>query len=111
MSVGVELLKKFKDEFANFEKERQELANAEKLFGLPITMYPELLDMEKELRGLDQIFTIYEKQKVFVALCLSCHGILFYILNIILDKYKISWNIQRNKRYCTGSFLTCKLAH
>ena len=59
----MELLKKFKEEFANFEKERQELANAEKLFGLQITLYPELLDMEKELKGLDQIFSIYENQK------------------------------------------------
>lgn len=61
--LGVELLKRFKEEFANFEKERQELANAEKLFGLSITLYPELLDMEKELKGLDQIFSIYENQK------------------------------------------------
>lgn len=60
---GAELLKRFKEEFANFEKERQELANAEKLFGLSITLYPELLDMEKELKGLDQIFSIYENQK------------------------------------------------
>ena len=60
---GVELLKRFKEEFSNFEKERQELANAEKLFGLSITLYPELLDMEKELKGLDQIFSIYENQK------------------------------------------------
>ena len=59
----MELLKRFKEEFANFEKERQELANAEKLFGLSITLYPELLDMEKELKGLDQIFSIYENQK------------------------------------------------
>jgi len=59
----VELLKRFKEEFSNFEKERQELANAEKLFGLSITLYPELLDMEKELKGLDQIFSIYENQK------------------------------------------------
>ena len=60
---GVELLKRFKEELSNFEKERQELANAEKLFGLSITLYPELLDMEKELKGLDQIFSIYENQK------------------------------------------------
>ena len=59
----MELLKRFKEEFSNFEKERQELANAEKLFGLSITLYPELLDMEKELKGLDQIFSIYENQK------------------------------------------------
>lgn len=62
--LGVELLKKFKGEFAKFEKDRQELANAEKLFDLPITMYPEMQQMEKELKGLELIYRIYEKQKV-----------------------------------------------
>ena len=64
----MELLKKFKEEFANFEKERQELANAEKLFGLSITLYPELLEMEKELKGLDKIFSINENQKVMIII-------------------------------------------
>lgn len=47
------------------------MANAEKLFGLSITLYPELLDMEKELKGLDQIFTIYENQKVGICFLIS----------------------------------------
>lgn len=63
-SLGVELLNKFKGEFAKFEKDRQELANAEKLFDLPITMYPEMQQMEKELKGLEMIYNIYEKQQV-----------------------------------------------
>lgn len=62
--AGVELLKKFRETFANVDRERQELANAEKLFGLNITMYPEMIEMEKELKGLELIFSIYEKQKV-----------------------------------------------
>ena len=62
---GVELLKKFKQDFNKFEKDRQELANAEKLFDLPITMYPEMQQMEKELKGLEQIYAIYERQKVW----------------------------------------------
>ena len=61
---GVELLKQFKEEYMKFEKERQELANAEKLFGIPITSYPVLMSMEQELKGLEQIFSIYERQKV-----------------------------------------------
>ena len=60
----MELLKQFKDEFMKFEKERQELANAEKLFGIAITSYPVLMSMEQELKGLEQIFSIYERQKV-----------------------------------------------
>lgn len=61
---GVELLKRFKEEFSKYEKERQELTNAERLFGLSISMYPELNQMEKELKGLDQIFSIYTSQQV-----------------------------------------------
>lgn len=59
----MELLKRFKEEFSKYEKERQELTNAERLFGLPISMYPELNQMEKELKGLDQIFSIYTSQQ------------------------------------------------
>jgi len=65
-TVGVELLKKFKQEFNKFDKDRQELANAEKLFDLPITMYSEMQQMEKELKGLELIYAIYEKQKVHI---------------------------------------------
>lgn len=62
---GVELLKQYKQEVDKFETERQELANAEKLFDLPITMYQELIQVQKELKGLEQIYAIYEEQKVF----------------------------------------------
>ena len=64
----MELLKQFKDEYMKFEKERQELANAEKLFGIPITSYPVLMSMEQELKGLEQIFSIYERQQVTVCI-------------------------------------------
>ena len=48
------------------EKNRQELANAEKLFDLPITMYPELLKVQKEMSGLKVIYELYEELKVSV---------------------------------------------
>ena len=67
---GVELLKQFKQEVDMFEAERQELANAEKLFDLPITMYQELIQVQKELKGLEQIFSIYQDQKVPQTQCL-----------------------------------------
>ena len=47
-----------------YEKDRQELANAEKLFDLSITMYPELVQVQKEMSGLDKIYEIYKQQKV-----------------------------------------------
>ncbi|KAL3856163.1 hypothetical protein ACJMK2_010948 [Sinanodonta woodiana] len=60
---GVELMKKYREETNRYEAERQELANAEKLFDLPITMYPDLLQVQKQMKGLEQIYALYEEQK------------------------------------------------
>lgn len=43
---------------------RQELANAEKLLDLPVTMYPEVVRMQRDMQGLRQIYDIYKAQKV-----------------------------------------------
>ena len=57
-------MKQFKAEVDKYENERQELANAEKLFDLPITMYPELLLVQKDMQGMEQLYLLYEEQKV-----------------------------------------------
>ena len=62
--LGMELMKHFRTEVESMESERQELANAERLFDLPITLYPELLQVQKEMKGLEQIYQIYEEQVV-----------------------------------------------
>jgi len=51
-----------------YEIQRQELANAEMLFDLPVTVYQALLQVQKELKGQEHIYTIYEEQKV----CFKC---------------------------------------
>lgn len=61
---GVKLLKEFKAKYAEYEQKRQELTNAEKLFDLPITGYPHLLEVEKELKNLSHVFELYEAQRV-----------------------------------------------
>ncbi|ERE76020.1 dynein heavy chain 8, axonemal [Cricetulus griseus] len=61
---SMELLGSFEKELAKHEKNRQELANAEKLFDLPITMYPELIKVQKEMTGLRMIYNLYESLKV-----------------------------------------------
>lgn len=76
--LGVELLRQYKLEMEKIELERQELANAEKLFDLPITTYHELLQVQKELKGLEQIFAIYEEQKV------EFHWISVWLLLLVL---------------------------
>ena len=66
--LGLELLGVFERELTRHEKNRQELANAEKLFDLPITMYPELLKVQKEMSGLKTIYELYEGLKVSLPL-------------------------------------------
>uniref|UniRef100_A0A452SER6 Dynein axonemal heavy chain 10 n=1 Tax=Ursus americanus TaxID=9643 RepID=A0A452SER6_URSAM len=64
LDKGLELLATFEKELTRHEKNRQELANAEKLFDLPITMYPDLLKVQKEMNGLRNIYELYEGLKV-----------------------------------------------
>ena len=64
-------MKQYKAEVEKQENERQELANAERLFDLPITMYPELLEVQKDMKGMDQIYNLYEEQKVNILLLIS----------------------------------------
>ncbi|KAM5191717.1 dynein axonemal heavy chain 10 [Mantella aurantiaca] len=64
LEKGLQILAAYEKELVKYEKSRQELANAEKLFDLPITMYPELLQVQKEMKGLRQIYDIYSAQKL-----------------------------------------------
>ncbi|XP_054851851.1 dynein axonemal heavy chain 10 [Eublepharis macularius] len=63
LDKGVELMVTFEKELEKHEKNRQELANAEKLFDLPITMYPDLMKIQQEMKGLRQIYDIYKLQR------------------------------------------------
>ena len=87
-------MKKYREEVAELEAQRQELTNAEKLFELPITMYPELLKVQKEMKGLEQIYEIYTEQKVCESLsdetfvfdwdpeCLGLHHLMFALTRL-----------------------------
>ncbi|PIK48528.1 putative dynein heavy chain 10, axonemal isoform X3 [Apostichopus japonicus] len=63
LDKGLLLLEQYKKELKQYETDRQELANAERLFDLPITMYPELVQVQKEMSGLEKIYDIYKEQK------------------------------------------------
>jgi dynein heavy chain len=43
---------------------RQELANAEKLFDLPITKYDGLIEVDSDLRNMTKVYELYKAQKV-----------------------------------------------
>uniref|UniRef100_A0A8C6ZHZ5 Dynein axonemal heavy chain 10 n=1 Tax=Nothoprocta perdicaria TaxID=30464 RepID=A0A8C6ZHZ5_NOTPE len=60
---GLELMDIFEKELEDLEESHQELGNAEKLFDLPITLYPELIKAQNDMRGLKQIYEIYKLQR------------------------------------------------
>ena len=64
------LLKQFQADYTEFERRRQELTNAERLFDLPITLYPDLIEVEKELRSLSKVYELYEAQRVGLYICM-----------------------------------------
>ena len=82
------MLKQFKEDVERFEVQRQELSNAEQLFDLPITVYPELIQVQKELKGQEQIYTIYEEQKVLLCCCELIF--LMYLANQLCESRKHS---------------------
>ena len=61
---GLQRLVKYQIELDEFDAERQELANAEKLFDLPITAYPQLLEVQKQMKGMQQVYQIFKNQKI-----------------------------------------------
>jgi dynein heavy chain len=67
LPAGVDLMKKYTVELEEFEEKRLDFTNAEKLFELPITMYPALMKVQKDMKGLESIFTLYSQQKVSTA--------------------------------------------
>lgn len=63
----------FEKEVEKLEKIRQELSSVEKLFDLPATLYPDLMKAQNDMKGLKQIYEIYELQRVSAALFLHRH--------------------------------------
>ena len=63
LDLGVKLLKAYKEELHKLEMDKQELTNAERLFNLPISSYAALNHVQKEMRGLDELYKLYEDQK------------------------------------------------
>ncbi len=78
LCAGVVLLKEFQQLFTEQESRRQELTMAEKLFDLPITMYSDLSEVDRELRNLTKVYELYEAQRVshMTNVCCVCVGTL-----------------------------------
>ncbi len=75
------MLKKFQELYAEQESQRQELTMAEKLFDLPITMYSDLAEVDKELRDLAKVYELYVAQRVshMIPVCVWVFGWVLFI--------------------------------
>lgn len=71
-------MKEFQAEYAKYENQRQELTNAEKLFDLPITLYPGLVEVDKELKNIARVYDLYEAQRVRQPLAMTIEGGAYY---------------------------------
>ncbi|XP_010291294.1 PREDICTED: dynein heavy chain 10, axonemal, partial [Phaethon lepturus] len=63
LDKGLELLAIFEKEVEKLEKINQELGSVEKLFDLPVTVYPGLMKAQSDMKGLKQIYEIYVLQR------------------------------------------------
>ena len=63
LEEGLVRMDKYKAELASKVKTREQLGVAQKLFGLPIQAYPELSEMEHDLRDLSVVYDLYAAQK------------------------------------------------
>lgn len=59
----------YEADLAKVVAEQQELANAEKLLDLPVSVHPEVISIQKDMKGLRQIYDVYKAQKVGYGGC------------------------------------------
>ncbi|TYZ50849.1 hypothetical protein PybrP1_008863 [[Pythium] brassicae (nom. inval.)] len=67
LDAGLELLAGFQKRLAVFKTKRQQLANAENLFALAISSYPELQELQEALEKQQQIYALYTEEKEFIG--------------------------------------------
>ncbi|XP_054466216.1 dynein axonemal heavy chain 10 [Anoplopoma fimbria] len=63
LEKGLTIMETYEADLAKILAERQQLANAEKLLDLPVTGYPVVVSIQKDMNGLRQIYGVYKAQK------------------------------------------------
>lgn len=67
--TGLTIIKTYEENLANIVAEEQDLANVANLLDLPVSVFPEIFNIQKEMKALRQIYDLYNAQKV-------CFGVL-----------------------------------
>ncbi|XP_041266334.1 dynein heavy chain 10, axonemal [Onychostruthus taczanowskii] len=63
LDKGLELMAMFEKELEKLEERQRELGSAEKLLGLPGTVYPNLIKAQQDAKAMKQVYDIYAEQK------------------------------------------------
>lgn len=63
-STGLNIWGKYEKDLAKVVAAQQEVANAQKLLDLPVSVYLDLINVQKDMTGLRRIYDVYEVQKV-----------------------------------------------
>uniref|UniRef100_A0A673CHG9 Dynein axonemal heavy chain 10 n=1 Tax=Sphaeramia orbicularis TaxID=375764 RepID=A0A673CHG9_9TELE len=63
LEKGLTIMETYEADLAKTVAARQELTNAEKLLDLPVTVYQEIISIQKDMKGLRQIYDLYKKAK------------------------------------------------
>ncbi|TNN52944.1 Dynein heavy chain 10, axonemal [Liparis tanakae] len=63
LEKGLTIMETYEADLAKMVTGRQELANAEKLLDLPVTVYPGVVSIEKDMDGLRQIYAVFKAQQ------------------------------------------------
>ncbi|KAM8866758.1 dynein axonemal heavy chain 10 isoform 2-T2 [Synchiropus picturatus] len=71
-SLGLKILETYESDLAKIVASREELAYAERLLDLPVTVYPEVENMQKDMKGLRQIYDLYKTQQAAKAEWSQC---------------------------------------
>lgn len=75
LDVGLERMSLYRQRVADLHKVKEELTNAQLLFGLEVTPYPEMNAVESSLKSLDSVYTLYEE---YTKCTVEWSGTLFF---------------------------------
>jgi dynein heavy chain len=65
LAQGLQLLAEFRARLADANRRREALSNAERLFGLPLTRYPALGEIQEEIDRVAPLYDLYADQQAF----------------------------------------------
>lgn len=74
--TGLTIIMTYEANLSKIVAEEQELANVANLLDLPVSVFPEVFNIQKEMKALRQIYDLYKAQKV-------CAGVLVKIYKVV----------------------------